>query len=122
MSTAPTLANERPILVDPALLDLQKNPFFVANLFQRNEGVHDFLRRRAEHPQFHWNSTIRKQFLGEDTTLTYAVVHTPATCSVWAPEIQMVVPAYGLQSRDNPNALLIIPQFLVENGSYELEG
>lgn len=31
-------------------------------------------------------------------------------------------PAYGLQSRGNPNHLLIIPQFLVENGGYELEG
>lgn len=122
MSTAPTLANERPILTDPEWLNTQDNPFFVANLFQRNEGVHDFLRRRAEHPQFHWNSTIRKQFLGEDTTLTYAVVHTPASCDVFAPELNMVVPAYALQSRDNPNALLVIPQFLVENGSYELEG
>ena len=34
----------------------------------------------------------------------------------------MVVPAYGLQSRDNPNTLLIVPQFLAENGNYELEG
>lgn len=120
MSTTPD--RTRPILVDPAWLDLQKNPFFLANLFQKNETVQDFLRRRAEHPQFHWNSTIRKQFLGEDTTLTYAVVHTPASCDVFAPELNMVVPAYALQSRDNPNHLLIIPQFLVENGNYELEG
>ena len=122
MSTTPTLTNERPILVDPALLDLQNNPFFLTNLFQKNETVQDFLRRRAEHPMFHWNATVRRLTQGEETTLTYAIVHTPATCSVWAPEIQMVVPAYGLQSRDNPNTLLVIPQFLVENGSYELEG
>ena len=120
MSTTPD--RTRPILVDPALLDLQNNPFFLANPFQRNEGVEDFLARRAEHPMFHWNATVRRLTQGEETTLTYAIVHTPATCSVWAPEIQMVVPAYGLQSRDNPNALLIIPQFLVENGNYELEG
>lgn len=112
----------RPILVDPALLNLQDNPFFLANHFQRNESVVDFLARRAEHPQFHWNATVRKQFLGEDTTLTYAVVHTPVSCDVFAPELNMVVPAYALQSRENPTRLLVIPQFLVENGSYELEG
>ena len=116
-----TETRSRPVLVDPDRLNLQDNPFFLANHFQRNEGIEDFLARRAEHPQFHWNSTIRKQFLGEDTTLTYAVVHTPASCDVFAPELNMVVPAYALQSRDNPNALLVIPQFLVENGSYELE-
>jgi len=116
MSTTPD--RTRPILVDPALLDIQNNPFFLANHFQRNEGVEDFLARRAEHPMFHWNSTIRRMFLGEDT----AVVHTPATCSVFAPKLNFVVPAYALQSRDNPNTLLVIPQFLVENGSYELEG
>ena len=120
MSTTPD--RTRPILVDPALLDLQNNPFFMANLFQKNETVQDFLRRRAEHPMFHWNATVRLMMQGEETALTYAIVHTPATCSVWAPEIQMAVPAYGLQSRDNPNTLLIIPQFLVENGNYELEG
>lgn len=122
MSTAPTLANERPILTDPEWLNTQDNPFFVANRFQRNEGVHDFLRRRAEHPQFHWNATVRQLMQGEHTVLTYAIVHTPATCCVWAPELSMIVPAYGLQSRNNPNHLLIVPQFLVENGSYELEG
>ena len=120
MSTTET--RTRPILVDPASLDLQNNQFFLANPFQRNEGVEDFLARRAEHPMFHWNATVRRLTQCEETTLTYAIVHTPATCSVWAPEIQMVVPAYGLQSRDNPNTLLIIPQFLAENGSYELEG
>ena len=120
MSTTET--RSRPVLVDPDWLNLQNNPFFLANHFQRNEGVEDFLARRAEHPMFHWNATVRRLTQGEETTLTYAIVHTPATCSVWAPEIQMVVPAYGLQSRDNPNTLLVIPQFLVENGSYELEG
>ena len=120
MSTTET--RSRPVLVDPDWLNLQNNPFFLANPFQRNEGVEDFLRRRAEHPQFHWNATVRRLMQGEETTLTYAIVHTPATCSVWAPELQMVVPAYGLQSRDNPNTLLVVPQFLVENGSYELEG
>ena len=118
MSTAPTLANERPILTDHEWLNIQDNPFFVANLFQRNEGVRDFLARRAEHPQFHWNATIRLN----DAAETLAVVHTPATCSVFAPALNFVVPAYGLQSRGNPNHLLIIPQFLVENGGYELEG
>ena len=120
MSTTET--RTRPILVDPALLDLQNNPFFLANPFQRNEGVEDFLARRAEHPMFHWNATVRRLTQGEDTVLTYAVIHTPASCDVFAPELNMVVPAYGLQSRDNPNVLLIIPQFLVENGNYELEG
>ena len=120
MSTTET--RSRPVLVDPHWLNLQNNPFFLANPFQRNEGVEDFLARRAEHPMFHWNATVRRLTQGEETTLTYAIVHTPATCSVWAPELQMVVPAYGLQSRDNPNTLLIIPQFLVENGNYELEG
>ena len=120
MSTTET--RSRPVLVDPDWLNLQNNPFFLANHFQRNEGVEDFLARRAEHPMFHWNATVRRLTQGEETILTYAIVHTPATCSVWAPEIQMVVPAYGLQSRDNPNTLLVIPQFLVENGSYELEG
>lgn len=114
----PTAERTRPILTDPDWLDLQDNPFFVANLFQRNEGVHDFLARRAEHPQFHWNATIRLS----DAAETLAVVHTPATCSVFAPALNFVVPAYGLQNRDNPNHLLIIPQFLVENGGYELEG
>ena len=117
-----TETRSRPVLVDPDRLNLQDNPFFLANHFQRNEGIEDFLARRAEHPQFHWNSTIRKQFLGEDTTLTYAVVHTPASCDVFAPELNMVVPAYALQSRDNPTRLQVIPQFLVENGNYELEG
>ena len=112
----------RPILVKPEWLDLQNNPFFSANLFQKNEDISAFLRRRAEHPQFHWNATVRRLMQGEHTALTYGIVHTPSTCSVWAPEIQMAVPAYGLQSRDNPNTLLIIPQFLVENGCYELEG
>ena len=120
MSTTPD--QTRPVIVKPEWLDLQNNPFFLANSFQRNEGVEDFLRRRAEHPMFHWNATVRRLTQGEETTLTYAIVHTPATCSVWAPEIQMAVPAYGLQSRDNPDTLLIIPQFLVENGNYELEG
>ena len=120
MSTTPD--NTRPVLVDPALLNLQNNPFFLANHFQRNEGIEDFLARRAEHPQFHWNATVRKQFLGDDTTLTYAVIHTPVSCDVFAPELNMVVPAYALQSRENPTRLLVIPQFLVENGSYELEG
>ena len=120
MSTTPI--PERPVIVKPEWLDLQNNPFFSANPFQKNEDISAFLRRRAEHPMFHWNATVRRLTQGEETTLTYAIVHTPATCSVWAPEIQMVVPAYGLQSRDNPNTLLIIPQFLVENGNYELEG
>ena len=116
MSTTPD--RTRPILVDPALLDLQKNPFFLANLFQKNETVQDFLRRRAEHPMFHWNATIRLS----DAAETLAVAHTPATCSVFAPKLNFVVPAYALQNRNNPNHLLVIPQFLVENGSYELEG
>ena len=120
MSTTPD--RTRLILVDPAWLDLQNNPFFLNNPFQKNEDISAFLRRRAEHPMFHWNATVRRLTQGEETTLTYAIVHTPATCSVWAPEIQMVVPAYGLQSRDNPNTLLVIPQFLAENGNYELEG
>ena len=120
MSTTET--RSRPVLVDPDWLNLQNNPFFLANQFQRNESVEDFLARRAEHPMFHWNSTIRRTFLGEDAVLTYAVIHTPATCDVFAPELNMVVPAYALQSRDKPAGLLVIPQFLVENGSYELEG
>lgn len=120
MST--TLDRTRLILVDPDWLDLQNNPFFRDNLFQKNEDISAFLRRRAEHPLFHWNATVRQLLLGEATALTYAIVHTPSTCSVWAPELQMVVPAYGLQSRENPNSLLIVPQFLAENGSYELEG
>ena len=120
MSTTET--RSRPVLVDPDWLNLQNNPFFLANPFQRNEGVEDFLARRAEHPMFHWNSTIRRTFLGDGTVLTYAVIHTPASCDVFAPELNMVVPAYALQSRDNPTRLLVIPQFLVENGNYELEG
>ena len=120
MST--TEARSRPVLVDPDWLNLQNNPFFLDNSFQRNETVGDFLARRAESPMFHWNSTIRRTFLGEDTVLTYAVVHTPASCDVFAPELNMVVPAYVLQSRDKPSNLQVIPQFLVENGNYELEG
>ncbi len=120
MSTTET--RSRPVLVDPDWLNLQNNPFFLNNPFQKNEDISAFLARRAEHPMFHWNATVRRLTQGEETILTYAIVHTPATCSVWAPEIQMVVPAYGLQSRDNPDTLLIIPQFLVENGNYELEG
>ena len=114
----PPAERTRPIFTDPEWLNTQDNPFFVANLFQRNEGVHDFLARRAEHPQFHWNATIRLS----DAAETLAVVYTPATCSVFAPALNFVVPAYGLQNRDNPNHLLIVPQFLVENGSYQLEG
>ena len=116
MSTTPD--RTRPILVDPAWLDPQNNPFFLNNPFQKNEDISAFLRRRAEHPMFHWNATIRLS----DAAETLAVVHTPATCSVFAPKLNFVVPAYALQNRNNPNHLLVIPQFLAENGNYELEG
>ena len=46
MSTTPD--RTRLILVDPAWLDLQNNPFFLNNPFQKNEDISAFLRRRAE--------------------------------------------------------------------------
>lgn len=103
---------------DPKHLD---SPFFQG----WKKSVHNlraWMVYKSENPQFHWNATVRRHIDGDPCISRLAVIHAPSSCSVFAPSLGMVVPAYALQDRENPNHLMVIPQFLVEDGTYQLEG
>jgi len=126
MSDQPQLS--RPIVLSSQLESmLDDNPTYTQSPFFHgwNKAVHnlrDWMIHKSNNPQFHWNATVRRHIDNDPCTQRLAVIHAPSSCSVFAPTLGLVVPAYALQDRENPNHLMVIPQFLAEDGSYQLEG
>lgn len=52
------------------------------------------------------------------------VMHTPANCSLYYPDLEMVLPCYAftVNSPETGYRTVIVPQHVAEDGRYQLEG
>lgn len=106
MSDQPQLS--RPIVLSSQLESmLDDNPTYTQSPFFHGwnkavQNLRDWMTHKSNNPQFHWNATVRRHIDNDPCIQRLAVIHAPSSCSVFAPTLGLVVPAYALQDRDDP--------------------